>query len=112
MRAGWRCEAVFDGHDLVVANRYRDIMAGSRGDAIDQCASVDDGVRAEGILGKYQGGQPGEGVLQLQRRGKIGTGSIAAIISGHGAAFDIESTRGAAYRGALAACRGRMLARS
>jgi len=70
MRAGWRCEAVFDGHDLVVANRYRDILPGSCGDAIDQCACVDDGVGAEGILGKDEGGQPGERVLQLQRRGE------------------------------------------
>src|SRR3954469_24364405 len=99
MRAGWRCEAVFDSHDLVVVNRYRDILPGSSGDAIDQCAGVDDGVRAEGILGKDEGGQPGKRVLQLQRRGETRAGSIAAIISGHGAAFDIESTRGAAYRG-------------
>ena len=70
MRAGWRCEAVFDGHDFVVANRYRDIMAGSCGDAIDQCASVNNAVRAESILGEDEGGQPGKGVLQLQRRGE------------------------------------------
>src|ERR1700712_290093 len=43
---------------------------------------------------------------------KIGAGSIAAIISGHGTAFDIESTRGAADCRALGDCQRRMLARS
>src|SRR6185369_11660688 len=42
---------------------------------------------------------------------KIGAGSITAIISGHGTAFDIEGTRGAAYRGSLGYFRRRMLAR-
>ncbi len=87
----WRCrKAIFDGGDLVVLDGYRDVVTGNRGDAVNQGACMDDS------------GRPGcnEEISSIRHTAVKNRGaSIAAIISGHGAAFDIESPRGVAERG-------------